>query len=87
MIRIANKSGGAGLLDLHFSLRSTRRLNNDHTIDFDGQNHEISATLRKSVTLLHHPNLRFWVLEHPPKDIWPPFSPILLCNHCLVLLR
>jgi hypothetical protein len=72
MIRIANKSGGAGLLDLHFSLRSTRRLNNDHTIDFDRQNYEISATLRKSVTLLHHPNLRFWVLEHPPKDIWPP---------------
>jgi len=62
----------AALLDLHFSLRSTRRVNNDHTIDFEGQNYEISATLRKSVTLLHHPNLRFWVLEHPPKDLWPP---------------
>ncbi|GDX11444.1 hypothetical protein LBMAG57_32160 [Verrucomicrobiota bacterium] len=72
----------ATLLDLHFSLRSTRRVNNDHTIDFDGQNFEISAVLRsppqssavlrKSVTLLHHPNLRFWVLEHPPKDVWPP---------------
>ncbi len=67
------------LLDLHFSLRSIRRVNNDHTIDFDGQNFEISAALlsppkvlRKSVTLLHHPHLRFWVLEHPPKDVWPP---------------
>ena len=62
----------AALLDLHFSLRSTRRVNNDHPIDFDGQNYEISPTLRKSVTLLHHPTLRFWILEHPPKDIWPP---------------
>ena len=62
----------AALLDLHFSLRATRRVNNDHPIDFDGQNYEIAPTLRKSVTLLHHPKLRFGVLEHPPKDIWPP---------------
>ena len=62
----------AALLDLHFSLRSTRRVNHDHTIDFDGQNYEISPTLRKSVTLLHHPKLRFWVLELPPTDIWTP---------------
>jgi len=73
---------GQLLRPLAISLRSLRRVNNDHTIDFEGQNFEISATLRKSsatlrksVTLLHQPNLRFWVLEHPPMDIWPP--PIL----------
>ena len=62
----------AALLDLHCSLRATRRVNHDHTIDCDGQNYEIAPTLRKSVTLLHHPKLRFWVLELPPTDIWPP---------------
>lgn len=62
----------AALLDLHFSLRLQRRVNNDHTIDFEGRNYEITTTLRKSVTLVHHPNRRFWVVEYPPKAIWPP---------------
>ncbi len=60
------------LLDLHLSLRCSRRVNNDHTIDFEGHNYEISPTLRKSVTLVHHPGRRFWVVDHPPKDVWPP---------------
>jgi len=59
------------LLDLHLSLRTLRRVNNDHTIDFEGHNFEISATKRKFVTIVHHPNTKFWVLEHPPKDAWP----------------
>jgi hypothetical protein len=62
----------SALLDLHLSLRTTRRVNNDHTIDFEGQNYEISDTKRKSVTIVHHPMSKFWVVEHPPKDIWPP---------------
>ncbi len=62
----------APLMDLHLSLRCSRRVNNDHTIDFQGRNYEISPTLRKSVTLVHHPNRRFWAVEHPPKDVWPP---------------
>jgi hypothetical protein len=55
------------LLDLHFSLRTQRRVNNDHTIDFEGQNYEIANTSRKSVTIIHHPNRKFWVVDHPPK--------------------
>ena len=59
------------LLDLHLSLRSSRRVNNDHTIDFEGHNYEISGTKRKTVTIVHHPSTKFWVLEVPPKTVWP----------------
>ena len=62
----------SALLDLHLSLRTSRRVNNDHTIDFEGRNYEISNTKRKTVTIVHHPNTKFWVVEHPPKDVWPP---------------
>ena len=62
----------SSLLDLHFSLRCARRVNNDQTIDFEGHNYEIATTLRKSVSIIHHPNRKFWVLEHPPKTVWPP---------------
>ena len=62
----------SSLLDLHFSLRGKRRVNNDQTIDFEGQNYEIATTARKSVSIIHHPNHKFWVVEHPPKDVWPP---------------
>lgn len=60
------------LLDLHLSLRFSRRVNNDHTIDFEGMNYEIAYTHKKSVTIVHHPKQRFWVVEHLPNDIWPP---------------
>ncbi len=60
------------LLHLHLSLRCSRRVNNDLTIDFEGHNYELSPTQRKFVTLVHHPGRRFWVVEHPPKDVWPP---------------
>jgi hypothetical protein len=59
------------LLDLHLSLRASRRVNNDQTIDFEGLSYEISPTQRKTVTIVHHPNRRFWVLEHPPTEVWP----------------
>ena len=58
------------LLDLHFSLRSSRRVNNDGTIDFEGASYEISPTRRKRVTIVHHPERRFWVLEEDPKSVW-----------------
>ncbi len=58
------------LLDLHFSLRCQRRVNNDSTIDFEGESFEIAPTQRKSVTIIHHPNQRFWVLEEAPKTVW-----------------
>ncbi len=60
------------LLDLHLSLRLSRRVNNDHTVDFEGRNYEISSTLRKRITIVHHPARQFWVVEHPPKHVWPP---------------
>ncbi|MGC1481091.1 MAG: hypothetical protein WA771_11345 [Chthoniobacterales bacterium] len=59
------------LLDLHLSLRLSRRVNNDHTVDFEGRNYEISSTLRKRITIVHHPSRQFWVVENPPKDVWP----------------
>jgi hypothetical protein len=62
----------SSLLDLHFSMRGSRKVNNDQTIDFEGRNYEIATTARKSVTIIHHPNLKFWVVDHPPKDVWPP---------------
>ena len=61
----------AALLDLHLSLRCSRRVNHDHTIDFEGHHYEIAPTLRKTVTLVDHPRRRFWILEQPPTDIWP----------------
>jgi len=62
----------ASLLDLHLSLRCRRRVNNDHSIDFEGLNYDISATLRKSVIIIYHPNRQFWVVEHPLLNVWPP---------------
>jgi len=59
------------LLDLHLSLRSTRRVHLGHIVQFDGKDYEISPTARKTVTVLFHPFRQFWVLEHPPKFIWP----------------
>jgi hypothetical protein len=52
-------------------LRCRRSVDNAHSIDFEGLNYEISATLRKSVTVVYHPRRQFWVLELPPKDVWP----------------
>lgn len=60
------------LLDLHLSLRQQRRVNNDHTIDFEGHNYQIAPTQRRSVTIVHHPHQQFWVTEKPPAGIWPP---------------
>jgi len=59
------------LLDLHLSLRLRRRVNNDHTVDFEGQNYEIAETSRTCVSILHQPGRKMWVLEDVPKDIWP----------------
>lgn len=62
----------SSLLDLHFSLRARRRVNHDQTIDFEGCSYEISPTLRKTVAIVHHPDRKFWVLDHTPNDVWPP---------------
>ncbi len=61
----------AALLDLHLSLRSTRKVHLGHIIQFDGRDYEIAPTSRKSVTVLFHPFSKLWVLEQPPKLSWP----------------
>ena len=64
-------AGPSSLLVLHFSLRCGWRVNNDNTVDFLGQNWELTPTSRRTVTLVHHPEARFWIVEEPPKLIWP----------------
>jgi hypothetical protein len=61
----------ASLLDLHLSLRSTRKVHSGHIIEFDGKPYEITPTARKTVTVLFHPFRQFWVLDHMPKFKWP----------------
>jgi hypothetical protein len=61
----------ATLLDLHLSLRTTRRVNADHSIEFEGRHYPISPTLKKRVTVLYHPQSKIWILEEPPNLIWP----------------
>lgn len=62
----------ASLLDLHFSLRSTRKVHTGPYIEFDGQSYEIAPTARKVVPVLFHPFRKLWVLEHSPNLTWPP---------------
>ena len=62
------------LLDLHLALHLGRRVNADHQIDFLGRSWPISATARKTVTIIHHPLSQFWVVSQPPKppqNRWP----------------
>lgn len=61
----------ASLLDLHFSLRASRRVANDHSIEFDGHRFQIAPTAKKYVTILFHPNQQLWVLEEHPSSVWP----------------
>lgn len=62
----------SSLLDLHFSLRATRKVHTGPYIEFDGQSYEIAPTARKVVTVLFHPMRKLWVLDHSPKLTWPP---------------
>ena len=60
------------LLDLHFSLRATRKVHTGPCIEFDGQDYEIAPTSRKVATVLFHPFRKLWVLDHSPKLTGPP---------------
>jgi hypothetical protein len=62
------------LLDLHLALHLGRRVNADHQVDFLGRSWPVSATARKTVTIIHHPQSQFWVVPQPPKppqNRWP----------------
>ena len=64
----------ASLLDLHLALHLGRRVNADQQIDFLGRSWPISATARKTVTIIHHPQRQFWVVSQPPQapqNRWP----------------
>ena len=61
----------SALLDLHLSLRTTRKVAIDHAIEFEGRTYKIAPTLKKTVTVLYHPQSKIWVLEEPPNMIWP----------------
>jgi hypothetical protein len=62
----------ATLLDLHLSLRATRKVHTGPYIEFDGQPYEIAPTARKVVSVLFHPGRKLWILDHKPKLTWPP---------------
>jgi hypothetical protein len=57
--------------DLHLSLRTTRKVTPDHSIEFEGRTYKIAPTLRKSVTTIYHPQSKTWVPEEPLHLIWP----------------
>jgi len=62
------------LMDLHWALHFSRRTNADHQIDFLGRSWPIGPTQRRTVTLVHHPDLQFWVIAHrptAPDHRWP----------------
>ena len=67
------------LLDLHLALYLQRRLNSDYTLDFLGRTWPITPTPRKSVTIVHHPGQRFWVIPHPPDPHHPVWPEVLGC--------
>ena len=67
------------LLDLHFSLRGSRRVSNDHCIEFDGRCFQIAPTSKKHVSILFHPNSGSSNSPHPPSG--PPFSATSPSNH------
>ena len=69
----------ASLLDLHFSLRGSRRVSNDHCIEFDGRRFQIAPTSKKHVSILFHPNSGSSNSPHPPSG--PPFSATSPSNH------
>lgn len=66
-----HRQASSSLLDLHLSLRLTRKVNNDKTIDFDGKTYQISPTQRKRITIIHHLERKIWITETPPEDTWP----------------
>jgi len=72
----------APLLDLHLGLHLRRRLNADHTVDFLGKAWPVSASARKTVSVVHHPGRKFWVIAEavsPKNPVWPD----ILASHSL----
>jgi hypothetical protein len=71
------------LLDLHLALHCQRRLNSDHTVDFLGRSWPVSPARQRTVTIVHHPHRKFYVLAHPPNPKTPTLWPTVLAAHAL----
>lgn len=71
------------LLDLHLALHCQRRLNSDQSIDFLGQNWPVGPSRQKTVTIVHHPHRKFYVLAHRPDPQKPALWPPVLASHSL----
>ena len=65
------------LLDLHIALHEARRVSHANTIDHLGKSWRISPTLKKTVWLVIHPGIRFWVVESRPDPLNPAWPTIL----------
>ncbi len=65
------------LLDLHLALHIQRRLNADTTVDFLGRSWQIAPTKKHFVTLIHHPQQRFWVVDTPVDPKHPRWPTVL----------
>ncbi|MFM8421369.1 MAG: hypothetical protein ACKOEQ_14745, partial [Verrucomicrobiota bacterium] len=60
--------------DLHLALDNRRRRNTDNPVDVKGRSWAIAPTLRKTVSIIHHPGRPFWVVDEPPappENRWP----------------
>jgi hypothetical protein len=67
----------APLLDLHLARFVQRRLDADDTLDFLGRTWPITPTARESVTIVHHPERRFWVIPQTPDHQHPVWLNVL----------
>jgi hypothetical protein len=59
------------LLDLHHSLRRTRKVAPDRPNEFESLAYKIAPTLKMRVTVFYHPQSKLWVIEKPPNLLWP----------------
>lgn len=65
------------LLDLHMAFHEARRVSSANTVDHLGRVWRISPTLKKTVWLVIHPDIRFWVIESRPDPLNPAWPTIL----------
>lgn len=62
------------VLDLFMAYHEPRRVSPANTVDFLGRQWRITPTLKKTVWLVIHPDLVFWVVDRKPdprEPVWP----------------
>lgn len=73
--------------NIHFFLRSTRKIHTGPYIEFDRQDYEIAPASRKLGTVLFHTFRKLLVLDYSTKLTWPPIFTSFHVEIWLVLLR